>query len=212
MKRCWIPHQASICDVYPQFKTQNKRKVKASLPSLRLYRALHGHAPRPSPRCAAFTCKIGSPAGSYLWWSCSSGCPQSSETTWAGWHRKLRRLSQTQWYVMGRRRRPQCSHWSNAAPGSGPADRNSLWLPGLLYSGTLKATQRAHTSERSFFRLKVSPQLIFLSVLSPKNGQRWKIISWTFVGLQLIIPQSNEKHRPTGTLLISLNFFFDLLH
>lgn len=62
----------------------------------------------------------------YLWWSCSSGCPQSSETELAGSHRKLQHQSRKRWSAMGRPRRLLCSHWSNEEPGSGPTSRNSL--------------------------------------------------------------------------------------
>lgn len=75
--------------------------------------------------------------GLYLLLSCSSGFPLSSETAWAGSHRKLQLRSQTQWFAMDRRQRLQCSHWSSAKPGSDPTSHNSLLLLGHRYSGNL---------------------------------------------------------------------------
>lgn len=75
--------------------------------------------------------------GLYLLLSCSSGFPLSSETAWAGSHRRLQLRSQTQWFAMDRRQRLQCSHWSTAKPGSDPTSHNSLLLLGHRYSGNL---------------------------------------------------------------------------
>lgn len=68
--------------------------------------------------------------------------PRSSETRWAGWHRRLRPRIQTRWPCQGLLRMLRCSPSPSAVPGSDPAGRSSLSPPGHLCWGILQADRK----------------------------------------------------------------------